>query len=524
MQKQDIAIIAVSATLVLFGIGVIILSHRHAGLGKSSRTVVFQCLTAGDFSVGTQGDDNHRVGNDVKFRLLGGQFVGIGVGKTLGVVRNPCFKLGLAGIVGKIAECDFEVAVVGIVGWLFHNTVTNLNNRGITSGFAFLDRGAGFGIVQHLIDYQQGDTYGRVFIVGLLNTLLVSALCIVFASVLGFFIGLARLSDNWLLRKLSTIYIEIFRNIPPLLQIFFWYFAVLRNLPGPRQAVSAFDLAFLSNRGLYIPSPQLGDGFIAFILAVVMAIVLSVGLFRFNKTYQIKTGQLRRTWPIAAVLIIGLPFFHVMWSTGDVMVTVINLTNDLVCVPIFLVTSTIYRIRMNNKRHKELGDGQEEKFSFKIIFIIIKNIVLNPIMFGNILGFIWAGAGWKFCPFIQDFADCMADGVLGLCLLNVGGFLSQYSIIACPWIQFICCVLIKHFSMSIISGLFCAALNLNHTLCRQTMLMTALPSATASFLLSYNNRTGPGVSTTMLLFSTILCVPAMIMWLSILDALNIFPE
>ena len=207
------------------------------------------------------------------------------------------------------------VAVVGIVGWLFHNTVTNLSNRGITSGFAFLDRGAGFGIVQHLIDYQQGDTYGRVFIVGLLNTLLVSALCIVFASVLGFFIGLARLSDNWLLRKLSTIYIEIFRNIPPLLQIFFWYFAVLRNLPGPRQAVSAFDLAFLSNRGLYIPSPQLGDGFIAFILAVVMAIVLSVGLFRFNKTYQIKTGQLRRTWPIAAVLIIGLPLLA-QWLFG----------------------------------------------------------------------------------------------------------------------------------------------------------------------------------------------------------------
>lgn len=207
------------------------------------------------------------------------------------------------------------VAVVGIVGWLFHNTVTNLSNRGITSGFAFLDRGAGFGIVQHLIDYQQGDTYGRVFIVGLLNTLLVSALCIVFASVLGFFIGLARLSDNWLLRKLSTIYIEIFRNIPPLLQIFFWYFAVLRNLPGPRQAVSAFDLAFLSNRGLYIPSPQLGDGFIAFILAVVMAIVLSVGLFRFNKTYQIKTGQLRRTWPFAAVLIIGLPLLA-QWLFG----------------------------------------------------------------------------------------------------------------------------------------------------------------------------------------------------------------
>lgn len=199
------------------------------------------------------------------------------------------------------------LAVVLIAIYLIHNTVTNLNNRGITSGFAFLDRSAGFGIVQHLIDYQEGDTYGRVFLVGLLNTLLVSALCIVFASILGFFIGLARLSDNWLLRKLSTIYIETFRNIPPLLQIFFWYFAVLRNLPGPRQAVDAFDLFFLSNRGLYIPSPKLAEGIYAFIAAIIIALALSAGLFRYNRKHQIKTGQLRKTWPIAALLIIGLP-------------------------------------------------------------------------------------------------------------------------------------------------------------------------------------------------------------------------
>ncbi|MFH7908509.1 amino acid ABC transporter permease [Enterobacter cloacae] len=199
------------------------------------------------------------------------------------------------------------LAVVLIAIYLIHNTVTNLNNRGITSGFAFLDRSAGFGIVQHLIDYQEGDTYGRVFLVGLLNTLLVSALCIVFASILGFFIGLARLSDNWLLRKLSTIYIETFRNIPPLLQIFFWYFAVLRNLPGPRQAVDAFDLFFLSNRGLYIPSPELAGGIYAFIAAIIIALALSAGLFRYNRKHQIKTGQLRKTWPIAALLSIGLP-------------------------------------------------------------------------------------------------------------------------------------------------------------------------------------------------------------------------
>ena len=199
------------------------------------------------------------------------------------------------------------IAVVSVAVYLIHNTINNLSSRGITSGFAFLDRSAGFGIVQHLIDYEQGDTYGRVFLVGLLNTLLVSALCIVFASFLGFFLGLARLSDNWLLRKLSTIYIETFRNIPPLLQIFFWYFAVLRNLPGPRQAVSALDLVFLSNRGLYIPAPQLGEGVIAFCVAILLAIVISTGLFRFNKTYQIKTGQLRRTWPTALALIVLLP-------------------------------------------------------------------------------------------------------------------------------------------------------------------------------------------------------------------------
>lgn len=207
------------------------------------------------------------------------------------------------------------VIVAGIAIYLIHNTVTNLSNRGITSGFAFLDRSAGFGIVQHLIDYEQGDTYGRVFVVGLLNTLLVSALCIVFASFIGFFLGLARLSDNWLLRKLSTFYIETFRNIPPLLQIFFWYFAVLRNLPGPRQAVNAFDLLFLSNRGLYIPSPQIGEGILAFIAAIAAALILSAGLFRYNKMHQIKTGQLRRTWPFALGLLILLPI-AAQWIFG----------------------------------------------------------------------------------------------------------------------------------------------------------------------------------------------------------------
>ncbi|WP_455811619.1 amino acid ABC transporter permease [Pseudomonas graminis] len=199
------------------------------------------------------------------------------------------------------------VAVLAVAGYLIHNTIINLASRGITSGFGFLERSAGFGIVQHLIDYTEGDTYARVFLVGLTNTLLVSALCIVFASFLGFFIGLARLSDNWLLRKISNIYIETFRNIPPLLQIFFWYFAVLRNLPGPRQALNAFDLAFVSNRGLYIPWPEYAAGTGPFLIALLLALVITFGLFRYNKQHQLKTGQLRRTWPVAIAMLIVFP-------------------------------------------------------------------------------------------------------------------------------------------------------------------------------------------------------------------------
>ncbi|AHM71806.1 amino acid ABC transporter permease [Yersinia hibernica] len=197
--------------------------------------------------------------------------------------------------------------LIGCGAYLIHNTITNLSTRGITSGFAFLNNSAGFGIVQHLIDYEQGDSYGRVFLVGLFNTLLVSVLCIFFASILGFFLGLARLSDNWLLRKLSTIYIETFRNIPPLLQIFFWYFAVLRNLPGPRQSLDALGVAFLSNRGLYLPSPEFAAGFMPALIALLLAALAIFALYRYNRFRQLHTGQFHRTWPAGLLLLIALP-------------------------------------------------------------------------------------------------------------------------------------------------------------------------------------------------------------------------
>lgn len=217
-------------------------------------------------------------------------------------LTNPAVRAWLYQIIAVIV-------VLAFAAYLLHNTITNLAQRGITSGFAFLDNSAGFGIVQHLIDYQQGDTYARVFIVGLLNTLLVSAICIICASLLGFMVGLARLSDNWLLRKLSTFYIETFRNIPPLLQIFFWYFAVLRNLPGPRQAVSALDAVFLSNRGLYIPAADFGPGALPAFLAVVVTIIVTVIIVRRNQRHHRETGIYRRNWPwpvLVLTLLLGL--------------------------------------------------------------------------------------------------------------------------------------------------------------------------------------------------------------------------
>ncbi len=181
--------------------------------------------------------------------------------------------------------------VVGIGWYLFHNTQTNLAQRGITSGFGFLNNTAGFGILQSLIDYTPTDSYGRVFFIGLFNTLLVSVLGIFFATIIGFIIGIARLSPNWLLSRLASVYIEIFRNIPPLLQIFFWYFAVLRAMPGPRDSHSLLDMFFLNIRGVYMPEPSATPAWWAFALSLVAAVVGCVIVSRWARARKDNTGQ-----------------------------------------------------------------------------------------------------------------------------------------------------------------------------------------------------------------------------------------
>ncbi|MFP3923269.1 amino acid ABC transporter permease [Pseudomonas sp. W5-36] len=197
------------------------------------------------------------------------------------------------------------VAVVAMGWYLFDNTQTNLQHRGITSGFGFLENSAGFGIAQHLIPFTESDTYARVFLIGLLNTLLVTFIGVILATLLGFIVGVARLSNNWIINKLATVYVEVFRNIPPLLQILFWYFAVFLTLPGPRAAHGFLGSFFVSSRGLNMPAAIATDAAWPFVVSVVLAIVAIVFMTRWaNKRFEATGVPFHKFWAGLALFIV----------------------------------------------------------------------------------------------------------------------------------------------------------------------------------------------------------------------------
>lgn len=218
----------------------------------------------------------------------------------------------------KVRGIIFQAVAVACVAWmLFYfisNALHNMETRGIATGFAFLNNRASFGIVQTLISYSEDDTYGRAFIIGLLNTLLVSVIGIILATLLGFIVGIARLSKNWLLSRAAAVYIETFRNIPLLLQIFFWYFCVLRNLPAPRQSMSLGDAFFLNVRGLSVPAPVIESGFSFVVGAFIVAIIAIVGLRKWAKKRQYLTGQIFPVFYSSLGLLIGLPLLAFLIS------------------------------------------------------------------------------------------------------------------------------------------------------------------------------------------------------------------
>jgi general L-amino acid transport system permease protein len=228
------------------------------------------------------------------------------------VARLRRFLGGQAGWAGFILQILF-VAVLAWIGYgIFDNARGNLQTQGIASGFGFLSNTAGFGVSQALIPYTEADSYARVFFVGLANTLLVSVIGIFFATLIGFVVGLGRLSPNWLLSRIAGAYVELIRNLPVLFQILFWYLAVLGALPSPRQSVSLFGSFFLSNRGFVVPKPMGAAGFDAFALAIVVAIISALLLRFYARRLLFDTGRLIKIWPYVFALLVGLPLLAVL--------------------------------------------------------------------------------------------------------------------------------------------------------------------------------------------------------------------
>ena len=214
---------------------------------------------------------------------------------------------GRAGWGGFALQILFVAVLAWIGAEIVANARTNLESQRITSGFGFLSHTAGFDVSQNLIPYSGSDTYTRVFLVGLLNTLVVAVIGIFFATLIGFAVALGRLSPNWLLSRISGGYVELVRNLPLLFQILFWYLAVLGALPNPRQSISLLGSFFLSNRGLVIPRPVPEAGLEAVSVAFLIAIVVALLLRAYARRQLFQTGRLLTIWPWIVGLLIGLP-------------------------------------------------------------------------------------------------------------------------------------------------------------------------------------------------------------------------
>ncbi|MDO8980509.1 MAG: ABC transporter permease subunit [Afipia sp.] len=214
---------------------------------------------------------------------------------------------GQAGWGGVVVQILFVALVVWVGYEIVDNARANLQTQRIASGFGFMSNTAGFAVSQALIPFTESDSYARVFVVGLLNTLLVSIIGIVIATIIGVLVALGRLSPNWLLARIAGGYVELIRNLPLLFQILFWYLAVLATLPSPRQSVSLFGTVFLSNRGLIVPDPVPQQPFGVFVVAIGIGIVASLAMRAYARRQLFVAGEKLTIWPFVLAMLIGLP-------------------------------------------------------------------------------------------------------------------------------------------------------------------------------------------------------------------------
>ena len=197
-------------------------------------------------------------------------------------------------------------ALIFVIIYFVTNVQTNMNNRGIAFGFGFLSQESSFDITFSLIDYDGSYSYARAFLVGLLNTILVSVIGIFFATILGVIIGVSRLSDNYLISKVAGCYVEIFRNIPLILQIFFWYFAALRALPLPNEAINFNDISFLTVKGFYVPK-FIWTNFNIFIISIICAITTIFFLNKYATKQREQFGKQLPTVILSFIIILAFP-------------------------------------------------------------------------------------------------------------------------------------------------------------------------------------------------------------------------
>lgn len=229
-------------------------------------------------------------------------------------MSNIVQALNSARVRGWLYQALFLACTLAVFGYLVSNTLTNLANRGVATGFDFLGREAGFEIGESLLSYTASDTYLRALGVGLLNTLSVSAAAVVLATVIGVLIGVARLSSNWMVGRFAAVYVETIRNVPLLLQLVVWY-TIMNRLPSPRDALQPLPHIFLSNRGMKFPvlAEHAGHGWA--LLALLAGIAAAVFLVRHGRRHRETTGKPFPTLPLAIAAVV-LPPVAVFVASG----------------------------------------------------------------------------------------------------------------------------------------------------------------------------------------------------------------